>query len=126
MVADFGIYPINFFELTKKTDQSFQATAKKVSPELQHAFMFEVKAIAHKDPNNQVHFDFYCDDQEFSSLSFGEELYLVVAQFILSRRKEHKNYPIYITDLDLSLVTDEYSEQNELQITHYPHNKEPA
>ncbi|WNO08999.1 class I adenylate cyclase [Teredinibacter sp. KSP-S5-2] len=119
LMADFGIYPIHFYELEKSLDQSFNAVAKKVSSEIHQVAMFEVKAIAFKDNDDRVHFDFHCDDQEFSALSFGDQLYLVVAQFILSRRRDKKHYPIYITDLDLSLVADEYSEQNELQITHY-------
>ncbi len=119
LMDNFGIYPINFFELNINTDHSFTAIGKKVSAEIQQTTMFEVKAVAHKDSENNLLFNFYCDDQEFSAQSFRDQLYLTVAQFVLSRRKDKKNYPIYITDLDLSLTPDKFSERNELQVTHY-------
>lgn len=119
LMDDFGIYPINFFELSHLPDQSFVAIGKKVSSEIQQASIFEVKAVAHMDGESNLLFDFYCDDQEFSAQSFGDQLYLVVAQFVISRRKDKKNYPIYITDLDLSLAPSEFSDNNELQVTHY-------
>jgi len=67
----------------------------------------------------KIEYDFYCDDQEFSAQSFDDQLYLVVAQFILSRRSKGENYPIYITDLDLSLVSSTVSPHSPLQIKHY-------
>lgn len=116
--GDFGIFPIHFYELKKSPSGQFTCSSKRVSTELPTPALFDVKAIAH-EVNEQILFDFYCDDQEFSALSFGDQLELVVAQFILSRREDSNRYPIYITDIDLSLCSSKISDNGELQINHY-------
>lgn len=47
-------------------------------------------------------FTIYCQDREFSTLEYGEQIYYEVASHVLSKRKSGEKYPIYITDLDLS------------------------
>lgn len=116
--GDFGIFPIHFYELSKNITNQYGCVSKRISTELPSPALFDVKAIAHP-VNDNVVFDFYCDDQEFSAVSFGEQLELVVAQFILSRRADNNRYPIYITDIDLSLCAGKISENGELQINHY-------
>ena len=49
-----------------------------------------------------VVFTIYCQEREFSSLEYGEKLYIEVAKHILNKRSSGGKYPIYITDLDLS------------------------
>jgi len=49
-----------------------------------------------------VIFTIYCEGREFSSLKFGEALYVEVAKHIINRRHSGEKYPIYITDMDLS------------------------
>ncbi len=43
----------------------------------------------------------YCNDREFSSFEYGQNVFKAVARHILSQRKSGANYPIYITDIDL-------------------------
>ncbi len=119
LLSDFGICPIYFYELKKRSDLKFIGRQTPISQDTKQTNMFEVKAIAHCDDDNTIHFDFYCDDQEFSSRSFKDQLYLVVAQFILSRRNRGENYPIYMTDLDLSLCAHLIAQDAQLQMTHY-------
>ena len=90
-----------------------------ISQSTRQSNIFEVKAIAFTDDNETIQFDFYCDDQEFSARSFMDQLYIVVAQFILSRRNNGENYPIYMTDLDLSLCERLLVDSGQLQLTHY-------
>ena len=121
---DFGIYPIHFYELeNKRGGNAFSCTPRTISTELDPKSKFDVRAIAHLDNSNNLHFDFYCDDQEFSAMSFGDQLDLVVAQFITARRMEREHYPIYITDMDLSLATSKVSENGKLQVVHYLRQK---
>lgn len=47
-------------------------------------------------------FTVYCNDQEFSSLEFGKDLFQEVARYVLKQRGSGQRYPIYITDVDLS------------------------
>lgn len=52
--------------------------------------------------DREVVFTIYCEDREFSTLEYGEQLYNEVARHILNKRSSGSKYPIYITDLDLS------------------------
>jgi adenylate cyclase, class 1 len=69
---------------------------------------YEVQAILQAGVGDEVHVTLYCDQQEFSQLEHGEQLYAVVAQQILRQRRGAGSYRGYITDLDLSeLLGDE-------------------
>ncbi len=119
MAGDFGIYPINFFEIQVDTQKRYHCVEKKVPTDRRVQALFDFKAVAHSDMNGKICFDYYCDDQEFSGISFGEQLELVVAQFVLSCRQSGERYPIHITDLDLSLCAKELAEDGNLQTSHY-------
>lgn len=69
---------------------------------------YEVQAIIQAGVGDEVHITLYCDQQEFSQLEHGEQLYAVVARQILGQRRSAGAYRCYITDLDLSeLLADE-------------------
>lgn len=119
LLSDFGICPIYFYDANTATTSPAHIKQTPISQNISQTHMFEVKAIAHTDDNHNIEYDFYCDDQEFSSHSFKDQLHIVVAQFILARRKNGENYPIYITDLDLSLCGSLIATDGRLQITHY-------
>ena len=65
---------------------------------------FAVQAIASLDGSGRPLFTMFCDQQEFSPLDYGDELYREVARYIVGRRRTHARYPCYITDLDLSAL----------------------
>jgi adenylate cyclase class 1 len=46
----------------------------------------------------------YCREQEFSGLNEGNNLFKSIARQVKSQRKDNSQYPIYITDLDLSVL----------------------
>ncbi|BDM25390.1 MULTISPECIES: class I adenylate cyclase [Pseudomonas] len=69
---------------------------------------YEVQAILQAGTGDDVHVTLYCDQQEFSELEHGDQLYEVVARQILGQRRSAGHYRCYITDLDLSeLLEDE-------------------
>ncbi len=69
---------------------------------------YEVQAILQAGTGDDVHVTLYCDQQEFSELEHGDQLYAVVARQILGQRRSAGHYRCYITDLDLSeLLEDE-------------------
>lgn len=43
-----------------------------------------------------------CGDREFSSLEQGEQIYAMVAQYVLSKRTSGESYPIYLTGLKVT------------------------
>ena len=59
-------------------------------------------------------FTVYCDGREFSTLEHGEQIFEALAEHIMQRRRGAKQYPIYITDLDLSKL-----DGDRLQTIHY-------
>lgn len=63
---------------------------------------YDVQAIIGKAAHGQVHVTLYCDQQEFSELEHGDQLFRVVAREIVEQRREAQRYRCYITDLDLS------------------------
>ncbi len=68
---------------------------------------YEVQAILQAGAQGEVHVTLYCDQQEFSELEHGDQLYEAVARQILGRRRSAGHYRCYITDLDLSDLLDD-------------------
>lgn len=70
--------------------------------------------------NDEQRLTIYCDDREFSTMEFGQELFNHVAQYILSKRRSGERYPIYITDLDLPhSMFDGHAGNGQVQTIHY-------
>lgn len=61
-----------------------------------------VQAIADTTTGTDIYYTIYCDNEEFSQLDHGEQLYTQVARFITTLRRNQARYPCYITDLDLT------------------------
>jgi adenylate cyclase class 1 len=78
-----------------------------------------IKAIAEMDADEKIHYTIFCDEQEFSTLSYGDHLFSAVAGYIVQRRKRGERYPCYITDIDLSLCQEVLAQQTGLQLGHY-------
>ncbi len=117
--ADFGVFPVYFYEIAKDKREEFVAAPKNIAPDLKEISQFEVKAVAHIGSNHQLCFDFFCDDKEFLMHQYGKQLFLETGKYILRKRASHLRYPIYITDLDLSLAKDIISPNSPLQIVHH-------
>ena len=56
--------------------------------------------------NNQLQYNVFCNDREFSSLQFGDDVFKNLADHILSLRLSKTDYPLYISDIDLPTKTD--------------------
>ena len=117
--ADFGVFPVYFYEISKDRRDEYIAVPKNVSPEIKDISQFGVKAVAHSGPNNQLCFDFFIEDKELLMHQYGKQLFLETAKYIVNRRNSQKNYPVYITDLDLSLAAHIISPNAPLQISHH-------
>lgn len=63
---------------------------------------YDVQAIVEAGENGRSQVTLYCNQQEFSGLEYGAELFAAVARTIISRRRDGERYPCYITDLDLT------------------------
>ncbi|MEZ0199815.1 adenylate cyclase, partial [Pseudomonas qingdaonensis] len=58
---------------------------------------YEVQAIIQAGVAGVAHVTLYCDQQEFSELEHGEQLYAVVARQIIGQRRGTAQYRCYIT-----------------------------
>ena len=51
------------------------------------------------------HYSLVCRNKEFSAVEYGEQLYAAVAEQVQAWRRGNKNYPLYLTGVELSGVT---------------------
>lgn len=111
--------PIHLYELTGNIkQQQGMVEARQLNSEISQLHFINIKAIAEMD-QQQLRFTIFCDEQEFSTLAYGDDLFKAVASYIVRRRQRNERYPCYITDLDLSLCRDTLAQQTGLQLGHY-------
>ncbi|WLD58310.1 class I adenylate cyclase [Salinispirillum sp. LH 10-3-1] len=61
-----------------------------------------LQVLVQLDNGGKPFYTLYVDDEEFSSLTLGKELFARVADRIMSFRQDDQRYPCFITDLQLS------------------------
>lgn len=110
---------LNIYELTSKSrQQHFTLEPRSLEQELSQLHFINIKAIVDMD-FDELRFTIFCDEQEFSALAYGDDLFKAVANYIVHRRQYNERYPCYITDLDLSLCRETLAPQTGLQLGHY-------
>lgn len=112
---DIAIYEL----LGNIKQQQGHAERRQLHSDLSQLHFINIKAIAELDGEQQLRFTIYCNEQEFSTLAYGDELFKAVASYIIRRRQHGERYPCYITDLDLSLCHDTIAQQTGVQLGHY-------
>lgn len=111
---------ILIYEIVYNTKQQpISAEPRALQKDWAQLHFISIKAIAEMDETQQLRYTIFCDEQEFSALTYGENLFPAVARYILQRRQGGEPYPCYITDLDLSLCQDALAQQTGLQLGHY-------
>jgi adenylate cyclase class 1 len=105
---------IDYFELIG--DGSDTRIERRLLDISNQGVFFNVQAIADYDHAGNLTFTIYCNQQEFSELEFGEDLFDAVARHILAHRQSRERYPCYFTDIDLSR---NLNEGNGVQTIHY-------
>jgi adenylate cyclase class 1 len=115
---------IKIFELMGDLKQkNAYLEARNVAQDISQLPFINVCAVAEPNETETLSFTLYCDGKEFSALEFGDDLFRVVARYIISCRKNGEIYPCYITDLDLSLCRELIAPQTGVQLIHYLHIK---
>lgn len=62
---------------------------------------------------------FYCDDEEFASATYGDDVLGAVAQYVFNKRRNGETYPVYITDLDTPEQFAQTGRTQDVQTIHY-------
>lgn len=116
---DFGVKPIEFYCL----DNQLQLHPQQVSTDLNPLHLFDIEVIVERDGLGESTYSILCEQQEFSSLIDGPQLFSKVAQYILQQRlrisKNNERYPCFITNLDISQCATQIAGDHGLQIIHY-------
>ena len=84
---------------------------------------FEIQAVGMQEAEAPLHFDLFCDHQEFSHLEHGDRLLAAVAHYVRSRRRDGADYPVYITDMSLPHDLDPQRYQRDLSTVQYLQQK---
>ncbi len=115
---------IKIFELIGDVKQkNAYLEPRNIAQDLTQLKFINVCAVAEPNANDELSFTLYCDGKEFSALEFGDDLFKVVANYIIACRKNGETYPCYITDVDLSLCRELIAPQTGVQLIHYLHIK---
>jgi adenylate cyclase class 1 len=115
---------ITIYELVGNVKQQQGiAERRQLHSDLRQLHFINIKAIAEMDSEQHLRFTIFCNEQEFSTLAYGDDLFKAVASYIIRRRQYGERYPCYITDLDLSLCHATLAQQTGLQLGHYLHLK---
>ncbi len=80
--------------------------------------------ITGEDTHKGIIYTIYCNDQEFSSLNHGNQVFEAAYQHILQFRHDKEFYPIHITDMDLPLSVFRIDTPEHLQTIHYLNYKQ--
>jgi adenylate cyclase class 1 len=118
------LHAIKIFELKGDPKQkNAYLEARNIAQDLTQVHFINVCAVAEPNQYEQLSFTLYCNGKEFSALEFGNDLFAIVARYIIACRKNGETYPCYITDVDLSLCRDLIAPQTGVQLIHYLHIK---
>ncbi len=111
---------ITIYELVGNIkQQQGHAERRQLQSDLSQLHFINIKAIAEMDAEQHLRFTIFCNEQEFSALAYGNNLFSAVASYIIGRRQHGERYPCYITDLDLSLCHETIGQQTGVQLGHY-------
>jgi len=89
-------------EAYKLTKTGFSYKSKQLKlPDIDVSKKYGIQVIGEVRENRAV-FTFYCDNTEFNSAEWGNQIFTKVAQHVLSKRKDEEKYYIYIADLKLA------------------------
>jgi adenylate cyclase, class 1 len=109
---------VEFFQISYEKNKAI--TINKVNDEIDRneQGFFNIQVIG--SPDDEHHsLSIFCGDDEFSYIEHGNNLFNVVAEYVINKRKNGEKYPIYITDIDISKGLIGQVESDKLQTIHY-------
>jgi len=108
---------LKFYKIQKNSPVSFLALPEKWAISANYSDL-SIRVIIEEDATPSNYY-IYCNDIEFSSINYGNQVFKEVANYIHNFRSSNEAYPIYISDIDISrsLLSEYPAEQ--LQTIHY-------
>jgi adenylate cyclase, class 1 len=110
---DIEFFSINF-------DKANKTHISKIENEIEenHHGFFNIQVIGSPDDEHNS-LSIFCENNEFSLIEHGKDLFNVVAKYVIEQRASGQKYPIYITDIDISRGLLGQVESENLQTIHY-------
>jgi adenylate cyclase class 1 len=96
-----------FFSLSKNRKGNWLAETRTPPRDQFYEEYTELRLITEGMDLNQSPHLLVCDDHEFSSLEYGEGLFHAAGKYIMAMRKNHRDYPIYITGIEFTRTATE-------------------
>ncbi len=109
---------IEFFQINSDRRKNYQIN--KVNNEFKDSgqSFFNIQVIGSPDDEHNS-LTIFCGDIEFSYMEHANQLFNVVAKYVIEQRASGQKYPIYITDIDISTGLIGQVESDKLQTIHY-------
>lgn len=112
-----GIEQVLYYRVEKGFQEKYEITKHRINPNLKSDQDIRLQVLGDKVDESTM-FTVYCMDREFSSIQHGKNLFREVAKYILSIRKNKQEYPIYVSDVDVSFALLN-SKPGKIQTSHY-------
>lgn len=113
------ILGVEYYELS--SDALGRKDVYRIAPDYSAAGsrFFSLQVIVEQLEKGKTSFTLYCDNYEFSSLEYGNELFAAVNSHVIQQRKSGQSYPVYITDISLDTAVVGADKLSTLQTTHF-------
>ena len=67
----------------------------------------------------QINYTIYCNDSEFSSINFGDQVFRKASEYVVQLRNNKEYYPVYITDIDVPWTILGFDSEKQFQTIRY-------
>ncbi len=97
--------PVRYCRLSKRAGGGWRL-AERHPPVGEIPFNYlELHLLSESADLTKGHYSLVCRNREFSAVEYGERIFSAVAEQVQAWRRGHKNYPLYLTGVELSGVT---------------------
>jgi adenylate cyclase class 1 len=95
--------PIEYYEVVLPSkEESMHLRPIRPKEGLGRGRYFDVHAQVDLDAQNRLSFILYCEQEEYSHMEYGADVYKALVKKLVSLREHNKPYPVYITDLAIA------------------------
>ncbi|MFT5592138.1 MAG: adenylate cyclase class 1 [Oceanicoccus sp.] len=94
---------IEYFEVMLPS-KDIPLTMRPIRPKegLGQGRYFDVHAQVDFDANDKLGFILQCEQEDFSQMEYGDQVYKALVRHLVNLRQHNKPYPVYITDIAIS------------------------
>ncbi|MGK0172153.1 MAG: adenylate cyclase class 1 [Gammaproteobacteria bacterium] len=113
---------VTFHRITRSADRGFHQKPVDIDVGASSNTGFDIQVIG-EQIDGATQFTLFCEGMEFSTLDHGDRVFEALARHIVGKRHGGGRYPIFITDIDLSRMSERSGSLPTLQTIHYLHYK---